>query len=133
MTAGIYRAGPAEPSGPPGWLRVTLAPAETAQQLQAAFAAALEFPDWYRGNWDALLDCLSDLSWRPAPGYLVIWPEYGRLAPAAWRTGFAVLREAASRRIELGLSPLCVVLRGHGPAADPDGDPIPMWPTPPAG
>ena len=28
-------------------------------------ANALDFPAWFGGNWDALADCLDDLSWRP--------------------------------------------------------------------
>ncbi len=35
-------------------------------------AHALEFPDWFGGNWDALADCLRDLSWWPAPGYAFV-------------------------------------------------------------
>lgn len=35
-------------------------------------AAALQFPDWFGGNWDALADCLNDLSWLPAPGYVLL-------------------------------------------------------------
>lgn len=35
-------------------------------------AQALEFPEWFGGNWDALADCLGDLSWWPAPGYAFV-------------------------------------------------------------
>jgi len=36
------------------------------------FARALRFPEWFGHNWDALADCLSDLSWMPADGYLLL-------------------------------------------------------------
>lgn len=44
------------------------------------FAAALRFPDWFGHNWDALADCLGDLSWWPADGYLLLLDHAG-----AWR------------------------------------------------
>jgi hypothetical protein len=37
-----------------------------------AIARALAFPDWFGGNWDALEDSLSDLSWRPAKGRVLL-------------------------------------------------------------
>jgi hypothetical protein len=37
-----------------------------------AIAAALGFPDWFGGNWDALEDCLQDLSWRKAAGRVLL-------------------------------------------------------------
>lgn len=36
-----------------------------------ALAAALAFPRWFGGNWDALEDCLTDFSWREADGYVI--------------------------------------------------------------
>lgn len=41
----------------------------------ARIAAALEFPDWFGGNWDALADCLGDLSWLGGEGHLLVFDE----------------------------------------------------------
>ena len=38
----------------------------------ATLGEALDFPAWYGINLDALQDCLTDFSWRQAPGYLII-------------------------------------------------------------
>jgi RNAse (barnase) inhibitor barstar len=38
----------------------------------ARIAEALRFPEWFGANWDALADCLSDLSWWPSPGYVMV-------------------------------------------------------------
>ena len=35
-------------------------------------ASALGFPHWFGHNWDALEDCLTDLSWRDATGYVLL-------------------------------------------------------------
>jgi hypothetical protein len=40
--------------------------------LLSNMASALGFPDWFGHNWDALEDCLTDLSWRDAPGYVLL-------------------------------------------------------------
>lgn len=42
------------------------------KNLLVALAQAVEFPDEFGANWDALVDVLCDFSWRPAPGY-VLW------------------------------------------------------------
>ena len=39
--------------------------------------AALGFPDWFGHNWDALEDCLTDLSWSDAKGHVLLF-EGGR-------------------------------------------------------
>ena len=41
-------------------------------QLLKNMASALGFPDWFGHNWDALEDCLTDLSWRDAPGTVLL-------------------------------------------------------------
>jgi hypothetical protein len=53
-------------------VRVDLAGAAGKDRLIAGVAAALQFPAWFGGNWDALEDCLCDLSWMPAAGYVLL-------------------------------------------------------------
>lgn len=52
--------------------RVDLSGARDKADLLKSIGDAMAFPDWYGHNWDALLDCLADLSWQPAEGYVVI-------------------------------------------------------------
>ena len=40
--------------------------------MLAAFARALAFPKGFGGNWDALEDCLRDLSWRANGGEVLL-------------------------------------------------------------
>ena len=50
------------------------------REVLQRFAHALRFPEWFGENWDALADCLGDLSWWPANGYLLLLDHAG-----AWR------------------------------------------------
>ncbi|GAB3387367.1 barstar family protein [Lysobacter fragariae] len=54
-------------------LRVALAGVNGKDDVLQAIAQALEFPEWFGGNFDALADCLGDLSWLPGAGYLVLF------------------------------------------------------------
>jgi hypothetical protein len=38
-----------------------------------AMARALDFPEWFGGNWDALEDVLGDLSWRAGDGHVFLF------------------------------------------------------------
>lgn len=42
------------------------------ERLLAALGQALRFPDYYGDNWDALEECLADLSWHQGPLRLAI-------------------------------------------------------------
>jgi hypothetical protein len=52
--------------------RVSLAGAAAKDALMTRVAAALKFPQWFGGNWDALEDCLTDLSWSSAGGHVLL-------------------------------------------------------------
>jgi RNAse (barnase) inhibitor barstar len=43
----------------------------TADGVQREFATTMAFPDYFGHNWPGLEDCLVDLAWLPASGYLV--------------------------------------------------------------
>lgn len=45
------------------------------QQLLTALASGLEFPDYFGWNWDALDECLRDLSWIEQPRQIVLMHE----------------------------------------------------------
>lgn len=51
---------------------VELATVHSKGELLAALAQAVGAPGWFGNNWDALTDALGDLSWRPAPGYVLL-------------------------------------------------------------
>jgi hypothetical protein len=40
--------------------------------MLSAIGRAMSFPDWAGHGFDALNDCLNDLGWRPAEGYMVM-------------------------------------------------------------
>jgi RNAse (barnase) inhibitor barstar len=52
--------------------RIDIRAVHDKADLLAALAKGLDFPDWFGGNWDALADCLTDLSWKRASGYVLV-------------------------------------------------------------
>jgi RNAse (barnase) inhibitor barstar len=40
--------------------------------LFAEFAREFQFPQYFGENWPAFADCMTDLTWLPAPAYLVV-------------------------------------------------------------
>ncbi len=51
---------------------VDLAEETRLESVLIKLGQVLDFPDWYGRNLDALKDCLTDLSWCEAPGYVLI-------------------------------------------------------------
>jgi len=62
---------------------VSLSGVDSKEALLERFAAALAFPDWFGGNWDALEDCLGDLSWRADAGRLLVIEGFEQLQARA--------------------------------------------------
>ncbi|MGA6222726.1 barstar family protein [Streptomyces umbrinus] len=63
---------------------------------------ALELPDWFGRNWDALADSLGDSSVWPGPavekGLLVVvtgWQAYAKARPEEWEIARDVFAQAA--------------------------------------
>ncbi|QQQ78161.1 barstar family protein [Saccharothrix sp. 6-C] len=71
----------------------------TATALFDEMAAALQFPAHFGGNWNALRDVLSDLSWVPAEAYLLVVEDADDLladeADEVLATGLGVLAASA--------------------------------------
>ena len=80
---------------------------ESKKEVLGAIGAALDFPEHYGGNLDALRDCLRDLS-KPT---VLLWDGWGSLAraePSAFEKVCRVLGGRDDASFE-------VLLRGPGP------------------
>ena len=76
--------------------RIALEGAQGKAALMERIARALGFPEWFGGNWDALEDCLTDLSWLDGGGHVLIFE--GAQGMAADESGVLadILASAAS-------------------------------------
>lgn len=104
---------PAAPGGVPALPGRTLAridaPTSKAEVL-TALGEALDLPEHYGHNYDALADCLRDQG-----ATLLLWHEWGLLAladPDAFATVVEILRARAAA------GDFTVLLLGAGPAVD---------------
>ncbi|WP_328971341.1 barstar family protein [Streptomyces sp. NBC_00239] len=72
----------------------------TKAALMERCARALELPQWFGRNWDALADVLTDPSWFPAQDARVLlavteWRGYAQARPQDWEVFREVLESAA--------------------------------------
>lgn len=79
-----------------------------ADALAKAIGRVLDFPAYYGENWDALEECLFDLSWREGPVHLVIDHAEALDAPSR-ATLIAIWQEAAAYWQKEG-RPACLLL-----------------------
>lgn len=75
-------------------------------ELLERIAAALHFPGWFGHNWDALADCLTDLSWLPAGAYRITLTQAAplrRAAPETLATALEIFDAAAAAWADQGV------------------------------
>ncbi|MFB4316399.1 barstar family protein [Actinomadura sp. 21ATH] len=117
--AGVAATGWAEKAEKAGWRAFHLDGhrARDRESFLRLSAGVFDLPDWFGGNWDALEDCLRDLSWAPADrGYLVVYEAWAELAEAdqgAFRTALGVLTGAVRHWRDTG-TPMTVLLSSMG-------------------
>ena len=93
-----------------GWL------AGTKAELLAAMGEALDFPDHYGQNFDALADCLHGVHAAPGQhGVVLLWDGWSTLARSDAKAFGIALEVLSSRAREDGRTPFSVLLRGDGP------------------
>ncbi len=119
--SGVYRAphgrdiADALRGSPLRLARIELAGLATRDALLGAIAAALDFPRWFGGNWDALEDCLADLSWSKAAGHVLLIEGAAGLPADERGILVDILASAAASWKERGRPFFAVFLAESGP------------------
>ena len=76
--SGVYRTSRVDPVADAvrgsklSFARIPLQDVTEKTAILRRIAAQLGFPAWFGENWDALEDCLTDLSWRQAQGHVLV-------------------------------------------------------------
>lgn len=89
---------------------------------------AMKFPPYFGHNWDALDESITDLSWVPARGYVVLYDAVAHFAmrdPTQWAVALDVLQSAVAHW-QTTATPMYVLLRGTRGTAPA----IPVLPAP---
>ena len=87
------------------------------EQLMNAVATALHFPKHFGNNWDALEECLTDLEWVDAEGYVLYYDHIDGLLdahPDQFETLVEILRDAVATWKQEG-SAMIVLMSGSKP------------------
>lgn len=79
---------------------VAIVPAgiETKASLLDALRGAMLFPDYFGGNWDALEECIRDLSWLPRGDVVIIHKEVPLMGdPASLKMYLSILHDTVKK------------------------------------
>lgn len=103
-----------------GWqfFHVDGAKAQDKRSFIRTVGKALDFPAYSAQNWDAFEESLRDLTWKQAPGYLVLFDEPDQFAarePEQWAVARDILQDAVHSWRKEG-KPLVVLFRRAGRA-----------------
>ena len=104
-------------------VRIDLASVSDKDQLLGQLASALAFPDWFGHNWDALEDCLTDLSWRAGGQHVLLIEGFETLRarrPDEFGVLVDILASSAQYWSERGRPFFAVFLDGGNTLALPD-------------
>jgi RNAse (barnase) inhibitor barstar len=90
--------------------RVSLEKITGEKDLLSCIGNAMEFPNYYGMNWDAFEECLRDMEWCPAKGYVLIldsstslWHSYVQSAGKLIESWLFAAQEWSEENISLHL------------------------------
>ena len=92
-----------------GWAAAVVEPAERTAELYDHLGTALDLPDWFGRNLDALWDVITDLE-RPTVLIMDDWTRYARARPERWQLIMDLFAERCART-----PPFAVVLASPEP------------------
>jgi hypothetical protein len=92
------------------------------RDVLAPLGVALDFPDWYGANLDALFDCLSDPDWLESGGVVRLYglSPLSENDPEGWAELLDVFQSACAARIDDDSGTLKLLL-------DIDESSLPRW------
>lgn len=80
-------------------------PAQDKAAVLEAFATALELPEWFGHNWDALLDALREAEGRQGRRLEIVWQPTSALRDdGTYATVLDILEQVADERDDLGVT-----------------------------
>ncbi len=68
------------------------------QEFLDAAGKALQFPEYFGSNWDAFEECITDMSWHRADGFVLLfegWGAFAGSAPAETDIARSILQDAS--------------------------------------
>lgn len=81
-------------------------------------AIAMQFPKYFNKNWDAYEECIRDLGWCKAKGYILLYDNIDSFVenePLQWKVALEILESTIVFWNEIHTS-MYVLLKGNTPA-----------------